>query len=116
MTDKKSRPPSRSEAPDVESGELKQQRDAFVHTFFKKGVEFTEELLRENERLRNQAVKLELENAVLRTQLKSDQAIRDALTKIEQLEKEKEDLLSQFNAAEEVTTRFTGRYAEIEEE
>jgi GAF domain-containing protein len=116
MTDNKSRPPSRSEAPEAESGELRQQRDAFVHTFFKKGVEFTEELLRENERLRHQVVKVEHENSMLRTQLKSDQAIRDALTKIEQLEREKDDLLSQFNAAEAVTTRFTGRYAEIEEE
>src|SRR5438445_7893177 len=107
MTDKKSRPPRRSEPSIDPSVELKQQRDAFVHTFFKKGAEFTEELLKENERLRNQMRKVEQENATLRTQLASDEAIRDALRKIEQLEKEKQEILSQFSAAEAVTTRFT---------
>jgi len=96
--------------------ELKQQRDAFVHTFFKKGAEITEDLLKENERLRHQAVKLEHENASLRMQLKSDEAVRDLLRKIDQLEKEKESLLNPFSKQEQVTTRFTTRYAEIEEE
>jgi hypothetical protein len=117
MTDKKSRPPRRSETPSVDStAELKQQRDAFVHTFFKKGAEFTEELLKENERLRHQVVKLEHENTSLRTQLKSDEAIRDLLRKIDQLEREKEMLLNQFTQQEQVTSRYTVRYAEIEEE
>ena len=117
MTDKKSRPPRRSETPSVEpNAELKQQRDAFVHTFFKKGAEFTEELIKENERLRHQVVKIEHENTALRTQLKSDEAIRDLLRKIEQLEQEKQTLLSQFSQQEETTTRYTSRYSEIEEE
>src|SRR4029077_16261451 len=42
--------------------------------------------------------------------------IREALRKIEELEKEKELLLSQFSQAEAVTNRFTARYTEIEEE
>ena len=127
MTDKKSRAPgARSESeggvtatsPPLAdaSGELKQQRDAFVHTFFKKGAEFTEELIHENERLRMHAVKLEHENAALRTQLKSDEAIKDALKKIEELENEKDRILSQYNAVEADTSSFTNRYAEIEEE
>jgi hypothetical protein len=116
MTDKKSRPPRRSEPSIDPSVELKQQRDAFVHTFFKKGAEFTEELLKENERLRHQLLKLEHENTSLRTQLKSDEAIRDLLRKIDQLEQEKETLLNQFSQQEAVTTRYTTRYSEIEEE
>src|SRR5438094_285668 len=114
MSEKKSRPPKR-----VDSGsplsidDLRQQRDTCVHTFFKKGAEFTEELLKENARLRTQMIKVEQDNAAVRTQLASDEAIGDALRKIEALEREKQELLSQFTAAEAVTTRFTSRYAEI---
>ena len=129
MSEKKSRPPKRDESsPSLEGAaeasglrglpqdETRTQRTAFVSTFFKKGAEITEELVKENERLRTAARKLEGENAALRTQLKSDEAIRDALKKIEELEREKEALLSQFSHAEAVTTRFTARYSEIEEE
>src|SRR6202046_5577306 len=87
--------------------DIRTQRTAFVSTFFKKGAELTEELLRENERLRSAAHKLEAENAALRTQLRSDDAIREALKKIDELEREKEALLSQFSQAEAVTSGFT---------
>ena len=123
---KKSRPPQRDEssselpaaAPSLEAGapELRSHRTAFVSSFFKKGAELTDELLKENERLRTHARKLEADNAALRTQLRSDDAIREALKKIDELEKEKEILLSQFSQAEAVTNRFTARYSEIEEE
>ena len=92
------------------------QRETFVHTFFKKGAEFTEELLRENDRLRKQSRELESDNAALRTQLASDEAIRDLLKRIDRLEREKGALLSHINEAEAVSTRFTTRYSEMEEE
>jgi GAF domain-containing protein len=115
MSEKKSRPPKReTSSPPFE--DIRTQRTAFVSTFFKKGAELTEELLRENERLRAAAHKIEAENAALRTQLRSDDAIREALKKIDELEREKEALLSQFTRVEAVTTRFTTRYSEIEEE
>ncbi|MGH7328107.1 MAG: GAF domain-containing protein, partial [Polyangiaceae bacterium] len=88
------------------------QRDTFVHTFFKKGAEFTEDLLRENERLRKEVVDVEEQNTKLRTQLKSDQAMRELLKKIELLEKEKHKLLTQVHEVEAVSTRFSTRYAE----
>src|SRR5580658_3243260 len=127
MSEKKSRPPRRdesspsfdasSDAPRSGAGDdLRTQRTSFVSTFFKKGAELTDELLKENERLRTTARKLEADNAALRTQLRSDDAIREALKKIEELEREKDALLSQFSQAEAVTTRFTARYTEIEEE
>jgi GAF domain-containing protein len=119
MTEKKSRPPKRAEStasPSPTFEELRQQRSAFVSTFFKKGAELTDELVKENERLRAAGRKLETENAALRTQLKSDDAIREALRKIESLEREKEDLLSQFSQAEAVTSRYTARFSEVEEE
>jgi GAF domain-containing protein len=115
MSEKKSRPPKR-EASSPSFEDLRTQRTAFVSTFFKKGAELTEELLRENERLRAAAHKIESENAALRTQLRSDDAIREALKKIDELEKEKEALLSHFTQVEAVTNRFSRRYSEIEEE
>src|SRR5580658_10957994 len=115
MSEKKSRPPKR-EASSPSFEDLRQQRTAFVSTFFKKGAEITDELVRDNERLRTMARKLEGENTALRTQLRSDDAIREALKKIDELEREKDALLSQFSQAEAVTTRFTARYTEIEEE
>ena len=115
MSEKKSRPPKRAESsPSFE--DLRNQRTAFVSTFFKKGAEITEELLRENERLRAHVLKLEADNTALRTQLRSDDAIREALRKIDELEREKDALLNQFSQAEAVTNRFTARYSEIEEE
>ncbi len=100
----------------VPQDDMRTQRTAFVSSFFNKGAELTDELLKENERLRTAARKLEADNAALRTQLRSDDAIREALKKIEALEREKETLLSQFSQAEAVTHHFNVRYSEIEEE
>ena len=106
----------KSVRPAADPVELKMQRDTFVHTFFKKGAEFTEDLLRENERLRREVVDVEEQNTKLRTQLKSDQAMRELLKKIEFLEREKQKLLTQVHEVEAVSTRFSTRYAEMEEE
>jgi hypothetical protein len=115
MTDKKGK--KRSDRPPTDlAAQLKDQRDSFVHTFFKKGAEFTEELLAENERLRKALADVEGENAALRTQLASDEAIRDLLRKIDGLEREKRALLSHVHEAEAVSTRFVNRHAQIEEE
>jgi GAF domain-containing protein len=120
MAEKKTPPATKKKAPHQgpadEAVELKMQRDTFVHTFFKKGAEFTEELLRENERLRKEMVDIEDQNAQLRTQLKSNQAMRELINKIEKLEKEREQLLTQVHEVEAVSTRFSNRYAEMEEE
>src|SRR5271155_2100531 len=108
MTEKKSAPkraertPSAdgtSEAPPrggPQQDDLRAQRTAFVSTFFKKGAELTEELLRENERLQATSRKLGAENAALRAQLGKDDAIREAHKKIDDLESERETLQSQF--------------------
>jgi hypothetical protein len=117
MTEKKGRGTRRSDRPSVDlAAELKLKRDSFVQTFFKKGAEFTEELLLENERIRKGMTELEHENALLRTQLASDRAIRDLLEKIAQLETEKSEILSHMHEAEAVSTRVVNRHAQIEEE
>lgn len=95
---------------------LLEQRESFIQTFFKKGAELTEELLREDTRLRNRVRDLEAENAVLRAQVASDDAIRDLSRQIEKLEREKRDLLSRINDAQASGEQFSSRFAEIEAE
>jgi hypothetical protein len=115
MSEKKARGSRRSDAPAaVVAEELKQKRDAFLHTFFKRGAELTEELVGENRRLREQMAALEEENAALRTQLASDKAIRDLLSKIDQLEREKARLLSAVHQQAEITHRVHEIEAELE--
>jgi GAF domain len=107
----------RSDRPPVDlAAQIKLQRESFVSTFFRKGAEFTEELVGENDRLRAAIADLERDNAALRTQLASDEAIRDLLRKIEVLEREKEALLSHVHEAEAHSTQFTHRHAQVEEE
>jgi hypothetical protein len=117
MTEKKGRGPRRSDRPGSSAAsDLKQRRDAFLHTFFRRGAELTDELVNENKRLREEILVIEEENASLKTQLASDRAIRDLLEKIEGLEREKSRLLSTVHEHEEITNRFTNRFAEIEQE
>jgi hypothetical protein len=115
MIDKRGRGPRRSEAPEASvGGELKQKRDEFLHTFFKRGAELTEELVGDNRKLRSQLLRLEDENTSLRTQLASDKAIRDLLSKIDDLEREKERLLSTVHEQAEISSRVTEIESELE--
>lgn len=95
---------------------LLEQRETFIQTFFKKGAELTEELLREDQRLRARLRDLEAENAALRAQVASEDAIRDLLAKIRDLEKEKKDLLSRMHDAQASSSHYTQRFSEIEAE
>jgi GAF domain-containing protein len=113
MTEKKSRP----RLPRVTTNrDLSAQRDAFMQTFFKKGAQLSDELVRENERLRAHISELDQECTSLRTQLASDDAIRTALRKIEQLEGEKQELLSHIEAEAASSTRFVAQHVQMEQE
>jgi transcriptional regulator with GAF, ATPase, and Fis domain len=82
---------------------------------FKKGAEFTQELLRENERLRYRAV--EMEELLRSTERKSTVTDgEELLTRIEELEKERQDLLKKYRDVEAENKEFASRYLEIEEE
>jgi hypothetical protein len=96
--------------------ELKKERDSFIQTFFKKGAQFTQELVNENSRLRHRLGELEQETAKLRAQLASDDAIRELLKKIDGLEREKKSLLSRFEEAEAASSRWVDQYTEVEGE
>lgn len=85
----------------------------------KKGAEFTQELLKENERLRYQVVRLQEENISLTksSMEKSSSAEFERLQKkLEQLEEEKAQLIERFKRVEEENKDFANRYIEIENE
>jgi GAF domain-containing protein len=111
MTAERKRP--KSERP---RGALKEERDAFIRTFVKKGVKLTEELVTENGKLRQRLGDLEAKNTALLAQLASDDAIRELLKKIEMLERQKRGLLTRFEEAEAESSRWGNQYQELEQE
>lgn len=113
MTEYKGRHTTPSDRP---PDDLKKERDAFIQQFFRKGAQFTEELLKENERLRERMGELETEARRLRAHLASDEAIRDLLRKIEELESEKQELMNRSVRAETVKENFGAQYSEVESE
>jgi hypothetical protein len=96
--------------------ELSKEQKDFFDTFFRRGQEFTSELIAELESLRKKHDLLSRENVELRHQLASDDAIRDLLKKIDHLEHEKKKLQNNASDAEAETEDYVGRYAEIEKE
>lgn len=102
--------------PDDATDDLKKERDAFIHQFFRKGAQLTEEILRENERLRERMLALEAENAKMAAHLASDTAMRDLLRKIEELEKDKQELITRHARVEAATHEHDVTYQEIETE
>lgn len=114
MSDPKPTDPRRSE--DLTREEFKKERDDFLKAFFRKGVELTEELVRERDTARQRAFALEEENARLRAQVANNEAIRELLTKIEQLETEKNQVLRRYEEVEAASTRTTESFLEVESE
>jgi len=84
---------------------------------FKKGAEFTQDLLKENERLRFRVVKLEETLKEKGHDIVTDgpEAL-ELKKKIIELEQEKEEILGQIKVVEEENQNFANRYVEIEEE
>jgi hypothetical protein len=104
-------------APPEESteGDLLQRRQEFFETFFKRGVEFTEELLRENERLRYRVLRLEEEVSAWQAQT-TDPEVRRLVDRVAELERERETLVKRFRTVEAQNRDFQERYSQIERE
>lgn len=83
---------------------------------FKKGAEFTESLLKENEKLRYKIVRLEEENKILKRRLTEGGRGEELLRKIRELEREKEEILERFKEVEAENRDFAAKYVEIQEE
>jgi GAF domain-containing protein len=98
------------------STELDQKREQFLQTFFQKGAQFAEDLLKENERLRYREAKLEADLDALKRSLGSEKGMQELLQRLHDAEREKHELLERFQHAQEVTRQYNERYQEIERE
>jgi uncharacterized small protein (DUF1192 family) len=96
--------------------DLRAEREQFVRNFLHKGVELTEDLIRENQGLDERVRLLQDENVRLRAQLASNDAIRELLQKIEGLERERKSLLNQSAELERQFAQHTERHTEVEQE
>ncbi|MEO7111745.1 MAG: GAF domain-containing protein [Polyangiaceae bacterium] len=96
--------------------DLKRERDAFIQQFFRRGAQISEELLGEMEKLRGEVQSLEAENARLKAHIASDDAIKNLLTKIKELEVEKDELIAKSVRSMPAPDDFTERFAEVENE
>ena len=96
--------------------DLLKEREAFVRTFLKKGVEYTETLLSENKQLHGELSQLRADNARLRAHVASEDAIRDLLKTIEKLEDERGQLLRRSSELERVEREHARRQKAVEQE
>jgi len=114
MSDPKPGTPLRPE--EMAREELRKEREDFLKAFFRKGVELTEELVRERDAARQRLLHLEEENARLRAQVASGEAIRELLRKIELLEVEKDSVLAKFQEVQVASSRQIQSFSEVEAE
>ena len=101
--------------------DLAASKREFIETFFKRGAEFTEELMRENERLRFRVVKLEEERRALlsrsdETPGTAQSTLRELVARIESLESERQEILNRYTGVERANADFFSRYHDIERE
>ncbi|UCD84445.1 MAG: GAF domain-containing protein [Deltaproteobacteria bacterium] len=96
------------------NGSIFARAEEFLQAF-KKGAEFTQELLKENEKLRFKVVQLEEESKSLSQATGSDTQ-KELVKKISRLEEEKRELLDRYREVESENRDFAQRYVEIEEE
>ena len=96
--------------------DLAKEREAFVRQFIRRGVELTEELIAENEALRERIAAAEEDNARLRTQVASDDAIRDLVKRIDELEGERRRLLDRSTTLERDRREDETRVEKVEAE
>ena len=83
---------------------------------FKKGAEFTQELMKENERLRYRVLQLEEQHRAVGETAAPTEENRQLLKRIAELEQEKEEILGRIKQVEEENQDFAARYVEIEQE
>jgi transcriptional regulator with GAF, ATPase, and Fis domain len=83
---------------------------------FKKGAEFTHELLKENERLRYRIIDLEEAQRSTVGQVQPTEESNRLLRRIEELEREKEEVMGRIRQVEAENQDFATRYVEIETE
>lgn len=94
--------------------EIAKKAEEFLRVF-KKGEEFTQELLKENERLRYTVLKLEEERNGL-VQLSNPVEVKALQEQLAKAEEERNRLIHRFKEVEEENKGFASKYLEVEEE
>jgi hypothetical protein len=100
---------------ETEGSEIEKKADEFLQ-IFKKGEEFTQDLLKENERLRYKILKLEENKRILHRGDGGDGMLTKLEETLKQVREEKEALLSRFKEVEEENQSFASRHVEVEKE
>jgi len=84
---------------------------------FRRGAEFSRELLAENERLRRRVSDIqERQTSAAYDDQEWDKLREELISRVQLLETERADVLARLRAVEEENRLFAGRYLEIEEE
>ncbi len=83
---------------------------------FKKGAEFTQEILKENERLRFQVLQLQETQKAGGETVSGDQETKKLRQRVDQLEQEKQEILGRIKQVEAENLDFANRYVEVEAE
>lgn len=96
-------------------GKISQRAEEFLQVF-KKGAEFTQELLRENERLRYQLVQHEDQARLASCASRAMREVEQLKSRIADLEREKQEVLGRVTQVEAENLDFANRYVEIEAE
>lgn len=92
-----------------------QRAEEFLQVF-KKGAEFTQQLLRENERLRFQLVQLEEQSRLASCAEHALREVEGLKFQVADLEREKQEILQRIARVEAENLDFANRYVEIEKE
>jgi putative methionine-R-sulfoxide reductase with GAF domain len=87
-----------------------------VLSLFRRGAEFTQELLRENERLRRQVLDMQNQQLAASSSTEWEKLRHELLGRIHILEGERDDMLERLRQVEGENRDFAVRYLEIEEE
>lgn len=90
---------------------LQRKAEEFLQ-IFRKGEEFTQELLRENERLRFRVA--QLEEAEVASRRTDELAVKNLRERLALLEEERDRLLARFKEVEEENKVFASKYLEVE--
>jgi transcriptional regulator with GAF, ATPase, and Fis domain len=98
---------------DQEGSMISKKVEEFL-TVFRKGEEFTQELLKDNEKLRYRIA--QLESRTRSTEHEDGAQLSTLQEKIRVLEEENNELLGKFRLVEEENKDFANRYVEVESE
>ncbi len=99
---------------DKKENDIAKKAEDFLR-IFRKGEEFTQELLKENERLRYKIIKLEEERNGL-VELSDNPQVEKLRERLAEVEEERTRLIDRFKEVEEENKGFATRYVEVEEE